>query len=132
MGVQAWHQIQANVWESMVNGTSPLVRAVDDFVYDLKEIVSEPVPSLVVVESHYWNQTIEGINKHGNISMDKQIWVHFNELVAKRNNFKHEKRISNHLGELREAFDKFITKFGQDLELLVQICKLEVKDMWLA
>jgi len=132
MGVQAWHQTQANVWDGVVNGTAPLVRAVEDFVCDLKEIVSEPVPPLAVVVSHYWNRTIEGINKHGNISIDKQIiWVHFNELVAKRHDFKPEKRISKHLGELRKAFDKFITKSGQDLELLVKSCELEVKDMWL-
>ena len=122
---QAWHQTQANVWKGVVNGTAPLVRAVEDFVCDLKEIVSEPVPPLLVVVSHYWNQTIdkishsttmEQINKYGNVSIDKQIWTHMNELVANCFGVKRERIF----GDLRDAFDRFITKSDQDLKLLVE------------
>ena len=122
---QAWHQTHANVWKGVVNGTAPLVRAVEDLVCDLKEIVSEPVPPLLVVVSHYWNQTMdeishsltmEQINKYGNVSIDKQIWTHMNELVANCFGVK-RKRI---FGDLRDAFDRFITKSDQDLKLLVE------------
>eukprot|EP00571_Detonula_confervacea_P011528 CAMPEP_0172305732 /NCGR_PEP_ID=MMETSP1058-20130122/6971_1 /TAXON_ID=83371 /ORGANISM="Detonula confervacea, Strain CCMP 353" /LENGTH=608 /DNA_ID=CAMNT_0013017429 /DNA_START=160 /DNA_END=1986 /DNA_ORIENTATION=+ len=134
MGLQAWHQTQENVWKGVVNGTAPLVRAVEDWVIDFREIVSEPVHPLAVVFSHYRNRTMGGINKHG-ISIDKQIWGHFNELVVtkvKVNHFKHEKKKPKHLVELRVAFDRFIAKSGQEIDLLVKSCELEVKEIWLA
>ncbi|KAL7542270.1 hypothetical protein ACHAXR_011925 [Thalassiosira sp. AJA248-18] len=131
-GVQAWHQTQENVWKGVVNGTAPLVRAMEDWVSDLKEIVSEPVPPLAVVVSHHWNRTLDGIKKYGVTSIDKQIWrSHLHELVAKSNHFKREKKISKHLGELKDAFDGFIAKSGQDMELLIKSCELEAKDIWL-
>lgn len=136
--IKAWHQTQENVWRGVVNGTvAPLVRAVDEWITDLKEIVSEPVPPLAVVASHYWNRTMEGINKYAHdkrFDIDKHFLSHLNELVAKSNNFKHrrEKKISKHLSELRDAFDGFMAKSGQDLELFVESCELEVKELWLA
>mmetsp|Transcript_10857 Transcript_10857/g.20169 ORF Transcript_10857/g.20169 Transcript_10857/m.20169 type:complete len:693 (+) Transcript_10857:132-2210(+) len=132
MGAQAWHETQLNVWNRVVNGTAPLVTAVKDIVRDLKGIVSEPVAPLAVVASHHWNRTVEGFNKHG-IWFDTQHMLdHYNELVSRRNDFKHENKISKHLSELKYAFDEFVAKSSQDLELLVESCELEVKDMWLA
>ena len=132
MGVQAWHQTQHNVWHGVVNGTAPLVRAIEVWAFDLKEILSEPVPPLALVLSHHWNRTVDGLNKYG-ISMDKNVWGHINELVAsKMNQIKHEeKKISKHLDGLRKKFDGFIEKSGEELELLVHSCEMEVKEMWL-
>eukprot|EP00578_Thalassiosira_sp_NH16_P004823 CAMPEP_0181136414 /NCGR_PEP_ID=MMETSP1071-20121207/33165_1 /TAXON_ID=35127 /ORGANISM="Thalassiosira sp., Strain NH16" /LENGTH=297 /DNA_ID=CAMNT_0023223111 /DNA_START=791 /DNA_END=1684 /DNA_ORIENTATION=+ len=132
MGMKAWHQTQENAWQGVVNGTAPLVRAVEDWVIDLKEIVSEPMSPLTVVLSHYWNQTTDGLKKYSK-TMDKQMWRHVNELVAaKMNHFKHEKKISKRLDGLRVTFDSFVAKSGQDLEDLVTSCELEAKEMWLA
>ena len=143
--INAWHQTQENVWRGMVNhGTvvAPLVRAVDDWISDIKEIVTEPgVPPLAVVASHYWNQTMEGINKYTPdkrfLDIDKQhLLSHLNQLlVIKSNNVKHrreKKKKSKHLGDLQDAFDRFMAKSGPDLELFVQSCELEVKELWLA
>mmetsp|Transcript_12059 Transcript_12059/g.25928 ORF Transcript_12059/g.25928 Transcript_12059/m.25928 type:complete len:691 (-) Transcript_12059:1334-3406(-) len=132
MGAQAWHETQLNVWNRVVNGTAPLVAAVEDIVRDLKGIVSEPVAPLAVIASHHWNRTMEGFNKHGIWFDTQQIWGRYSELVSRRNDFKHENIISKNLNELKYAFDEFVAKSSQDLELLVESCELEVKDMWLA
>ena len=124
MGVNAWRQV-------IEHGTVPILRAIDDWASDLREIVSEPVPPLMVVLSHYWNRTLDGMNRHG-IDIDKQLWGHINDMVTNVNNFHREKRLSKHLSDLREAVDGFIAKSGQDFDLLVKSCELEVKDMWLA
>mmetsp|Transcript_57004 Transcript_57004/g.121036 ORF Transcript_57004/g.121036 Transcript_57004/m.121036 type:complete len:141 (-) Transcript_57004:1354-1776(-) len=93
MGVQAWHQTQANVWKGVVDGAvAPLLKAAEDFVCDLKEIVSEPVPPVVVVTSRFWNRTVQEINRHANVSIDKK-QDHFHEFASKSYNFKHQKRI---------------------------------------
>lgn len=131
MGVQAWHQTQENVWKGVVNGTVPLVRAVEDWVSDIKEIVAEPVPPLAVVFSHYWNRTIGGINKYSGMPIDKQIMSHLNELLTKTNH-RREKKISKHLNDIKDAFDGFMAKSGQDLEMFVQSCEMEMKEIWLA
>ena len=126
MGTQAWHQTQQNIWQGAVNSTAPLVRAVEDWVDDLKEILSEPGPPLAVVVSHYWNRTIEGMHKHGVAIKDKKVWGHLNEMITK-SNVKRDNRIVKQLVELRGAFDNF----GNELELLFQSCEMEVKEIWL-
>lgn len=123
MGVNAWRQV-------IEHGTFPILRAIDDWASDLREIVSEPVPPLMVVLSHYWNRTMDGMNRHG-IAIDKQVWGHLNDMVTNVNRFQHDRRLSKHLSELKEAVDGFISKSGQDIETLVRNCELEVRDMWM-
>lgn len=126
-----WIDKVARAWrEGVVDGAAPMVRAVEDWLVDIRDIVTEPIPPLAVVLSHHWNRTVDGINKHG-ISMDRQLWEHFNDMADKVINFKREKAMSKHLNDLRVAVDGFIVKSGQDIELLVKSCELEVKEMWL-
>lgn len=129
MGLQAWHQTQENVWNGVVDGTVPLVRAVEDWVLDFRDIVSEPNHPLSVILSHYRKQTMGGINKNG-ISIDKQIWGHFNDFVDKMrlDRSQNKKEKPKHLTDLRDAFNRF----GQDIEQLVESCELELKEIWLA
>lgn len=124
---------QANVWEGVVHGTAPLVEAVEDTAYDLENIAQEPVPHFTLVILRYWNRAIDGIKKHGNISVDKQkVRGHFHERVSKMNDRKREKAMSKQLAELRKAFDGFIVKSGQVLDPFFKSCGLDVKDVWLA
>ena len=130
--LEKWFEMGANAWKQVIeHGTVPILRAIDDWASDLREIVSEPVPPLIVVLSHYWNRTMDGISRHG-IAIDKQVWGHLNELVTNVNHFHYEKRLSKHLSDLKETVEGFIVKSGQDIETLVKNCELEVKDMWLA
>ena len=127
-----WLNMGGNAWRQVIeHGAGPILKAVDDWVSDLREIVTEPVPPLMVVLSHHWNRTMDGINKHG-IAIDKQVWGHLSDMVTNVNEFHHEKRLSKHLIDLKEAFDGFIAKSGREMESLIKSCELEVRDMWLS
>ncbi len=132
MYLDKWFQMGVHAWGQIVeHGAAPILRVLDDWASDLREIVSEPVSPLVVVLSHYWNRTMDGINRHG-ITIDKQVWGHINDMLDSVNHFHHEKIFSKHLSQLREAVEGFVSKSGQDIELLVKSCELEVKDLWMS
>ena len=107
-----------------------MVNVVEDWLVDIRDIISEPIPPLAVIVSHHWNRTVDGLNKHV-VSIDRKQWGHINELADKVINFKREKAISNHLNDLKVAVDGFIAKSGQEIAMLVRSCELELKEMWL-
>lgn len=130
-GARAWQQSRRNVWNGVIDGTAPLARAVEDVLSDLRDIVSGPVTPLAVVVSHHWNRTMEVFDKRSSSFDRSMVRGCFDKWVAKTNDFKHKHGISRHFAELRDAFENFVSKSGQDLESLVESCELEVKDMWL-
>lgn len=123
MGARAWRQ-------GVVDGATPMVNAVEDWLVDIRDIISEPIPPLAVIVSHHWNRTVDGLNKHG-ISIDRQLWGRIDDLADKVINFKREKAISNHLSDLKVVYDGFIAKSAQEIAMLVRSCELELKEMWL-
>lgn len=107
-----------------------MVNAVEDWLVDIRDIISEPIPPVAVIVSHHWNRTVDGLNKHG-ISIDRQLWGRIDDLADKVINFKREKAISNHLNDLKVAVDGFIAKSALEIAMLVRSCELELKEMWL-
>ncbi len=123
MGAQAWRQCA-------VDGAAPLVKVVEEWLLNTRDIVSELIPPLVVILSHHWNRNVDGLNKHG-ISIDRHLWGHIDDQADKVINFKREKALLNHLNDFRVAVDGFIAKSGQEIEMLVRSGELELKEMWL-
>lgn len=129
VGVSALHKTQENVWRGVVDGTAPLMKAIEECVVDLKEIALEPIPPLAVIVSHHWNRTMDALHLHSSL-IDKQIWSHLNTWLTSK--VKLDRRGSKHLmDEIRAKFDSFVAKSGHEIELLVKSCELEAKEMWL-
>ncbi|KAL3827000.1 hypothetical protein ACHAXA_000064, partial [Cyclostephanos tholiformis] len=124
--VNKWIEIGEHAWrQGVVDGAAPMVRAMEEWLVDIRDIVSEPIHPLAVVLSHHWNRTVDVINKHG-ISIDGQLlWGHFNDMADRAINFKQGKAISKHLHDLKEAVDLFIAKSGHEVELLLKEMRLE-------
>ena len=123
MGVQAWKK-------GVVDGKlAPMIRAVEDWLGDIRDIAAEPITPLTVILSRHWNTTLVGILKHS-ISIDEQLQSYMHNLSDRVMSFKQEAS-SNQLHVFREAIDRFIVKSSKDIELLMKSFKMEVKDMWL-
>lgn len=124
MGVQAWKK-------GVVDGKlAPMIRAVEDWLGDIRDIAAEPITPLTVILSRHWNTTLVGILKHS-ISIDEQLQSYMHNLSDRIMSFKQEKASSNQLHVFREAIDRFIVKSSKDIELLMKSFEMEVKDMWL-
>jgi hypothetical protein len=123
MGAQAWKK-------GVVDGKlAPMIRAVEDWLGDIRDIAAEPVTPLTVILSRHWNTTLVCILKHS-ISIDEQLWSYVQNLTDRVMSFKQEKASSNQLHVFREAIDRFIAKSGKDVELLMKSYEMEVK-VWL-
>lgn len=124
MGVQAWKK-------GVVDGKlAPMIRAVEDWLGDIRDIAAGPITPLTVILSHHWNTTLVRILKHS-ISIDEQLRSYVQNLTHRVMSFKQDKASSNQLQFFGEAIDRFIVKFSKDIELLMKSCEMEVKDMWL-
>ena len=112
VGVSALHKTQENVWRGVVDGTAPLMKAIEECVLDLKEIALEPIPPLAVIVSHHWNRTMHSLHQHSSL-IDKQIWSHLNTWLTSK--VKLDRRGSKHLmDEIRAKFDSFVAKSGHE------------------
>jgi hypothetical protein len=123
MGAQAWKK---GVFDGKL---APMIRAVEDWLGDIRDIAAEPITPLTVILSRHWNTTLVCILKHI-ISIDEQLWSYVQNLTDRVRWCNRIAKLPNHLHVFREAIDRFIAKSGKDVELLMKSCEMEVK-MWL-
>lgn len=123
MGAQAWKK---GVFDGKL---APMIRAVEDWLGDIRDIAAEPITPLTVILSRHWNTTLVCILKHS-ISIDEQLWSYVQNLTDRVMSFKQQKASSNQLHVFREAIDRFIAKSGKEVELLMKSYEKEVK-AWL-
>lgn len=83
-----------------------------------------------MVMSHHLNRTLKGINKHAQ-KIDQEVGVLINDFVLAVKD-KREKRVtsSKHFQHTRQKMENFVAKSGDEIEMLVKSCELEIKEMW--
>ena len=122
----AWHDTQANVWNGILNASTPIVKSFEDFADDVRTIISEPLPPLTIVVAHHWSRMINGLTKHG-LKIDETLLRHINEFVATKLNVDAPNARNGKLSELK----RFLEKTGDGMNELAKSCEDEIKDIWL-
>ena len=94
MGAQAWKK---GVFDGKL---APMIRAVEDWLGDIRDIAAEPITPLTVILSRHWNTTLVCILKHS-ISIDEQLWSYVQNLTDRLSNNKRRHQINYMFSEKR-------------------------------
>ena len=90
--LQVWQRTQESVLNGVVDASATFLRAVEDLLSEMKDLISKPRPPLAVVASHFWNQAVKDIQKHAHdvFNAENHVSGPLKSFAPKLSTVKHE------------------------------------------